>query len=287
MAGESMRTAPLFIMEEDMATITFTNLTVSGNMGFKEISFDTFRRILDFVETQTNTNGAITTGADLNDLSEGTIKEAEVTVQGNAAEVIATDEEPVVEKEEPPKIDPYLLVGNYAGKDSVVRILKDYTGNPEGYRQEWMTTRQWMEKVELDPAAKLFAVAHILSDCAKVGLLERRADYNPEEHKNEVRFLLPIPIPGKVDETIKELEDEPIVTTVTTEDYRRGNKVRSARMEAGFSVAELAELLHTDAGTVVKWENGIYRITGSVEEDLKKLFGNGLFDGTENEHDGN
>lgn len=265
-----------------MAVITFTNLTVSGNMGFKEISFDAFRRILDFAKAQTN--GAIATGVDLNDLSEGTIKNAEVTVQGNAAEVIATDEEPVVEKEDPPKIDPYLLVGNYAGKDSVVRILKDYTGNPEGYMQEWMTTRQWMEKVELDPAAKLFAVAHILSDCAKAGLLERRADYNPEEHKNEVRFLLPVPIPGKVDETIKELEDEPIVIT---EDHWRGSKVRSARMEAGFSVAELAELLHTDAGTVVKWENGIYRITGSVEEDLKKLFGNGLFDGIEDKHDGN
>ena len=265
-----------------MATITFTNLTVSGNMGFKEISFDTFRRILDFVEAQTN--GAIATGTDLNDLSEGTIKKAEVTVQGNAAEVIATDEEPVVEKEEPPKIDPYLLVGNYAGKDSVVRILKAYTENPEGYTQEWMTAKQWMEKVELDPAAKLFAVAHILSDCAKAGLLERRADYNPEEHKNEVRFLLPVTIPEKVDETIKELEDEPIVTT---EDNWRGNKVRSARMEAGFSVSELAELLHTDASTVIRWETGAYRIMGSVEEDLKKLFGNGLFDGTEDEHDGN
>lgn len=251
-----------------MATITFTNLTVSGNMGFKEISFDAFRRILDFAKAQTN--GAIATGVDLNDLSEGTIK--------NAAEVIATDEEPVVEKEDPPKIDPYLLVGNYAGKDSVVRILKDYTGNPEGYTQEWMTTRQWMEKVELDPAAKLFAVAHILSDCAKAGLLERRADYNPEEHKNEVRFLLPVPIPGKVDETTKELEDEPIVTT---EDNWRGNKVRSARMEAGFSVSELAELLHTDASTVIRWETGAYRIMGSVEEDLKKLFGNGLFDAEE------
>lgn len=265
-----------------MATITFTNLTVSGNMGFKEISFDAFRRILDFVETQTN--GAIPMGTDLNDLSGGTWKETEVAVQGNAAEVVVPDEEPVVEKEDPPKIDPYLLVGNYAGKDSVVRILKDYTGNPEGYTQEWMTTRQWMEKVELDPAAKLFAVAHILSDCAKVGLLERRADYNPEEHKNEVRFLLPIPVPRKIDKTAEELADEPIVIT---EDNWKGNRVRTARMEAGFSVSELAELLHTDAGTVVKWETGTYRITGSVEEDLKKLFGNGLFVGMEDEHDGN
>lgn len=251
-------------------------------MGFQEISFDAFRKILDFVKAQTHVT--IPMGTDLNDLSEGTWKEAEVTVNGNAAEVIATDEEPVVEKEDPPKIDPYLLVGNYAGKDSVVRILKDYTGNPEGYTQEWMTTRQWMEKMELDSVAKLFAVSHILSDCAKVGLLERRADYNLEEHKNEVRFLLPVPIQGKVDETIKELEDEPIVTT---EDNWRGNKVRSARMEAGFSVSELAELLHTDASTVIRWETGAYRIMGSVEEDLKKLFGNGLFDGTEDEHDGN
>lgn len=267
-----------------MAAITFTNLTVSGNMGFKEISFDAFRRILDFVESQTH--GAIPTGTDLNDLSEGTRKEAEVTVQGNAAEVVVPDEKPGAAKEDPPKIDPYSLVSNYAGKDSVVRFLKAYTGNPEGYIQEWMTAKQWMEKVDLDlnHHATLIGVAHILSDCAKAGLLERRADYNPEEHKNEVRFLLPVPIPGKVDEAAEELADEPIAIT---EDNWKGNRVRTARMEAGFSVSELAELLHTDAVTVVKWETGTYRITGSVEEDLKKLFGNGLFDGTEDEHDGN
>lgn len=257
-----------------MATITFTNLTVSGNMGFKEISFDAFRRILDFVEAQTH--GAIPTGTDLNDLSEGTWKEADVTVQGKAAEVVVPDEEPAAAKEAVPKIDPYSLVGNYAGKDSVVRILKAYTENPEGYTQEWMTAKQWMEKVDLGSSATLFNIAHILSDCAKVGILERRADYNPEEHKNEVRFLLPVPV--KHEEPVAEPVDEP---NVTTEDSRRGDKVRAARMEAGFSVSELAELLHTDAGTVVKWETGTYRITGSVEEDLKKLFGNGLFDGME------
>jgi len=240
-----------------MAAISFTNLTVSGNMSFEGIPFDAFRRILDFVESQTH--GAIPTGTDLNDLSEGTQKEAEVTVQGNAAEVVVPDEKPDAAKEDPPKIDPYLLVGNYAGKDSVVRILKDYTGNPEGYTQEWMTTRQWMEKVDLGSSVTLFNVAHILSDCAKAGLLERRADYNPEEHKNEVRFLLPAPVPVKKD-TI-------------------GSRIHKARKENGFLATELADLLGYSDALLLKWEKDELVPSSEAMENLKKALGDDLFDG--------
>ena len=242
-----------------MSTITFTNLTVSGNMGFKEISFDAFRRILDFVEAQTN--GAIATGADLNDLSEGTWKEAEVTVQGNAAEVVVPDEKPDAADEAAPKIDPYSLVSNYAGKYGVVRILKAYTGNPEGYTQEWMTAKRWMEKVDLGSSATSFSVAHILSGCAKVGLLERRADYNPEEHKNEVRFLLPVPVPVKKD-TI-------------------GSRIHKARKENGFLATELADLLGYRDTLLLKWEKDELVPSSEAMENLKKALGDDLFEGLE------
>jgi len=282
--------------------VVFTNLQVSGSMNFSGVSFDTFRKLMDYIDTLTggtpdesdaNVNGSATptisedafASADLSGVSIPTADAGMDFPGGMPVHVYEKPED--IEPAKPEEVDPYAKVGNYAGKSVVVGILKDAAEHPDKWVREWLTAQEWMGRVCLDPSATPHSVGHICADCVRFGLLERKEGYNAEAHKNERRFYLPVPIPGKVDETIKELEDEPIVTTVTTEDYRRGNKVRSARMEAGFSVAELAELLHTDAGTVVKWENGIYRITGSVEEDLKKLFGNGLFDGTENEHDGN
>jgi ribosome-binding protein aMBF1 (putative translation factor) len=243
-------------------------------MNFSGMSFDTFRKLMDYIDTLSGGTPEPEVTEPAPEVHDEPIIPAGMDFTGGMPVHVyekPEDMEPV----KPTEDDPYAKVGNYAGKGVVVGILKDASEHPDKWEREWLTTRKWMdEKVCFPPEATLFNVAHICSDCARLGLLERRADYNVEEHKKEVRFLLPVPI--KVEE--KTDEELPVVTTL---DARRGSKVRSARMEAGISVPELADLLHTDVNTVIKWETGVYRIAGSVEEDLKKLFGNGLFEGLE------
>lgn len=254
--------------------IAFTNLRVSGSMTFDGLSFDGFRQLMDYIDR----------------LTGGTPDEPEVTEP--APEI---HDEPIVpagmdfpggvpvhvyekpedmEPAKPEEDDPYAKVKNYTGKVEVVRILKDATEHPDQYKREWLTTPEWMERVCLGSSAASYTVGLILSDIVKLGLLDRKEGYNSEVQKYERRYYLPIPITSENSEA-----DE--VPAVTTLDSRRGAKVRSARMEAGISVPELADLLHTDVGTVIKWEAGVYRIAGSVEDDLKKLFGNGLFEDKE------
>lgn len=250
--------------------VVFTNLQVSGSMNFSGLSFDSFRKLMDYIDN----------------LTSGTPVEPEVTEP--APEV---HDEPIIpagmdfpggmpvhvyekpEDMEPAqtvKDDPYAKVGNYAGKSVVVGILKDAAEHPDKWAREWLTAQEWMGRVCLDPSATNHSVAHICANCASLGLLERKAGYNIEAKKNEVRFLLPVPVKAE-----EESQEGPFV--INYNDKLRGAAVRKARTEAGFSVSELAELIGYSVDTIVKWETGVYSISSAAEETLKKAFGKDLF----------
>lgn len=250
--------------------IAFTNLMVSGSMNFEGLSFDGFRQLMDYIDK----------------LTGGTPAEPEVTEPApevNAEPIVPAGmdfpggmpvhvyEKPEdMEAAKPAEDDLYAKVGNYAGKSVVVGILKDAAEHPDKWAREWLTAQEWMGRVCLDPSATSHSVAHICSDCVRLGLLERKAGYNIEAKKNEVRFLLPVPVKAE-----EESQERPFV--INLNDKLRGAAVRKARTEAGFSVSELAELIGYSVDIIVKWETGIYSISSAAEETLKKAFGKDLF----------
>ena len=80
------------------------------------------------------------------------------------------------------------------------------------------------------------------------------------------------------EDTVKTVEDGADALNVFVyEDKRKGEAVRKARNEAGFSVRELADLIGYDSSIIVNWENGLYKISPDAEDALKKLFGDNLF----------
>lgn len=243
--------------------VVFTNLQVSGSMNFEGMSFDGFRQLMDYIDTLTGGDSAEPVMADPkipeDAFASADLSEVEIPEELKSAKLA--------------EADPYLKVGRYAGRDVVVGILKDAAEHPDKWAREWLTAQEWMGRVCLDPSATPHSVGHICADCARFGLLERKEGYNAEAHKNERRFYLPVPIIA--DNT----QEEPIV--INPKDQRKGAAVRRARQEAGFSVAELAELIGYSVDTIVKWETGIYSISSAAEETLKKAFGKDLFEETE------
>lgn len=242
--------------------VVFSNLKVSGSMNFEALSFEAFRQLMDYIDTLTGeTSEPEATDAPAPEVKDEPIVPAGMDFPGGMP-VHVYEKPEDMEPAKPTEVDPYAKVGNYGGKSVVVGILKDAAEHPDKWEREWLTTRKWMdEKVCLPPEATLFNVAHICSDCARLGLLERRADHNVEEHKNEVRFLLPVPISVKKD-TI-------------------GRRIHKARKENGFLVTELADLLGYSDTLLAKWETDELIPSTEAVENLKKALGDDLFEGLE------
>lgn len=242
-----------------MATISFTNLTVSGNMGFKEISFDAFRRILDFIEAQTH--GAIPAGTDLNDLCAGTWKEAAETSP------VCPDVNNIPDAEkDAPREAPYefyfLDMPHYKGADKVKDIFCDAHAHPEKYTQEYRTSAQFKADYPSLSGISLHSVAHTLGwmngnvpDCQK------SYDYDESLHLYVNRYLVPVPVLVKKD-TI-------------------GSRIHKARRENGFLATELADLLGYSDALLTKWEKDELVPSSEAMENLKKALGDDLFDGLE------
>ena len=256
--------------------VTFTNLEVSGSMNFEGMTFEAFRKLMDYIDTLTGgvpesgTNTPVDPAPDIND--EPIVPAGMNFPGGMPVHVYESPED--TEPAKPAEDDPYAKVGNYAGKSVVIGILKDAAEHPDKWAREWLTAQEWMERVCLDPSATPHSIGHICADCVRFGLLERKEGYNAEARRNERRFYLPVPVAAE-----EKAEEEPIVINLT--DKLRGAAVRKARTEAGFSVSELAELIGYSVDTIVKWETGIYSISSAAEETLKKAFGKNLFEGPE------
>lgn len=254
--------------------VVFTNLQVSGSMNFSGMTFDTFRKLMDYIDTLTGgTPEPEVTDVPAPEVNDEPIVPAGMEFPGGMP-VHVYEKPDDMEPAKPEEVDPYAKVGNYAGKSVVVGILKDAAEHPDKWAREWLTAQEWMERVCLDPSATPHSVGHICADCVRFGLLERKEGYNAEAHKNERRFYLPVPVVPE-----EKIEEKPIV--INLNDKLRGAAVRKARTEAGFSVSELAELIGYSVDTIVKWETGIYSISSAAEETLKKAFGKDLFGETE------
>lgn len=100
-------------------------------------------------------------------------------------------------------------------------------------------------------------------------------------------YELPVPVhteDAPAEDEVKTVEDGADALNVyVSEDKRKGEAVRRARNEAGFSVRELADLIGYDSSIIVNWENGLYKISPDAEDALKKLFGDNLFNNKEGE----
>lgn len=251
--------------------IIFKNLKVSGSMDFEGLTFEVFRQLMDSIDTLTGGTPEPEATEPAPEVHDEPIVPAGMNFPGGMP-VHVYEKPEDMEPAKPTEDDPYAKVGNYAGKSVVVGIFKDAAEHPDKWAREWLTAQEWMGRVCLDPSATPHSVGHICADCVRFGLLERKEGYNAEAHKNERRFYLPVPI-------IEKPQEEPIV--INPEDQRKGAAVRRARQEAGFSVAELAELIGYSVDTIVKWETGIYSISSAAEETLKKAFGKDLFTETE------
>lgn len=253
--------------------VVFTNLQVSGSMNFSGMTFDTFRKLMDYIDTLTGgTPEPEVTDVPAPEVNDEPIVPAGMDFPGGMP-VHVYEKPEDMEPAQTVKDDPYAKVGNYAGKSVVVGILKDAAEHPDKWAREWLTAQEWMGRVCLDPSATSHSVGHICADCVRFGLLERKEGYNAEAHKNERRFYLPVPVKEEV------AEEDPV--RINLRDKQRGEAVRKARTEAGFSIGELADLIGYSADIIIKWETGIYTISPAAEEVLKKAFGKDLFGETE------
>jgi len=162
--------------------------------------------------------------------------------------------------------DKYAKVGHYNGWDKVVEIFKDADAHPESYTWERLSTPVWKSMMPTLKDVTIHGVAHTVGSMVREGITEKTERYNPDLHIQENIYRLPVP-----------LAKENVVLQRNPEDVRLGHILRKARMDAGLSIADLAEGIGYDAKIIMNWESGIYHMAETALKAIYNYFKKDVF----------
>lgn len=281
----------------------FTNLRVSGTIGVEDVPLDVLLKVRDYLEGRMKESNRNL----YDDLVKGIVEAAVPAPRhgGTPAVEKSREAEPADKtgnaEEKPDEVitgkpdDPHteILQGaiaslKYSGRvfaERILDIFKAVLANPDGYKWEYVTTYEWRGYYESLSVATRANIGGVLGDLK--GHIKNKNGYNVNTRQYENRYELPVPVHTEdvpAEEEVKAVEDGADALNVfVSEDKRKGEAVRKARNEAGFSVRELADLIGYDSSIIVNWENGLYKISPDAEDALKKLFGDNLFNNKEGE----
>jgi DNA-binding transcriptional regulator YiaG len=150
--------------------------------------------------------------------------------------------------------------------------------NPDAYTWEYLSTADWKKHYEVLEHANRVNIGVVMRALKRI--VAHKSVYSPGGVYENL-YELPVPVrteEAPAEEEVKTVEDGADALKVyVSEDKRKGEAVRKARNEAGFSIRELADLIGYDSSIIVNWENGLYKISSDAEDALKKLFGDNLF----------
>lgn len=263
----------------------FTNLRVSGTIGVEDVPLDVLLKVRDYLEERMKKSDRDAYGKLAESIVKATLhQEAQTVPEEKPAEEEADDS-----GDESKTDDPHteILQGAIASlkcsgrvfAEKILDIFKAVLANPDEYKWEYVTTYEWRGYYESLSGATRANIGGVLGDLK--GQIKNKNGYNVITHQYENRYELPVPVhteEAPAEDEVKTVEDGADALNVfVSEDKRKGEAVRRARNEAGFSVRELADLIGYDSSIIVNWENGLYKISPDAEDALKKLFGDNLF----------
>ena len=276
----------------------FTDLKVSGSIGVEDVPLDVLLKIRSWLDDeQKKSNRTL-----LDDLAKSIVGASVLPSGGKVPEDKNPREaEPGVHEDEPETEDPHMRICTEAIKElansgaafgkTIRDIFMIVRANPEAYKWEYLNTSDWKKHWEPLEHANRVNIGVVMRALKRI--IAHRPGYGSGGvYENFYELPVPVPTEKTVSETeassaedgVKEVADAGDALDVyVSEDKRKGEAVRRARNEAGFSIRELADLIGYDSSIIVNWETGVYKISPDAEDALKKLFGDNLFDNKEGE----
>lgn len=262
----------------------FTNLRVSGTIGVEDVPLDVLLKVRDYLEGRMKESDRDAYGKLAESIVKATLhQEAQMVPEEKPAEEEADDSGDESETD-----DPHMRVLNAAIKElkdsgaTYGKMIRDIfigvRANPDAYTWEYLSTADWKKHYEVLERANRVNIGVVMRALKRI--VAHKSVYSPGGVYENL-YELPVPVhteEAPEEEEVKTVEDGADALNVfVSEDKRKGEAVRKARNEAGFSVRELADLIGYDSSIIVNWENGLYKISSDAEDALKKLFGDNLF----------
>lgn len=145
-------------------------------------------------------------------------------------------------------------------------LLTDAQAHPDKYNLTWLLTKDIKPYLPAFYRAQkdLRSVGHILGVFAAHGLLQKR------QIKHECQMLMQFLWP-----VIKKSEKP--ADKATDADSFSGSLLRTARMDAGMSIAELSNAIGYNGDIILKWEMGQYHMAPSQRESINRFFCRDIF----------